>query len=806
MKHKEEIESFFKINILDKRDVLNTWILTDSTLSRRIEDYNDFIRNYNENFIRVQLKKHGQFFDGNKDEEDQRRAILTNDTNTLVIAGPGSGKTTTLVDRVAYYVLKEGIKPADILVLAYGKSAKADIEKKILEKYHIQIEIRTFHSLGFKMLKLSPTDVLDASIVMSDIIQDMKRHDQEYQRRYVDFLSHFPAEDGAESDTKRAVLESKLAWREYEPYIALDETRVRSIPERDIANFFIKNQIPYKYEQIVTWCDKDSPLREYKPDFYLPDYDIYIECWMIKEGEQSPEHYTIPLSKIKKYEDDREWKRGQFIKHGKILWEVYASDNLDGRLQSILVEKCGAYGIPLRPRSNEELLDLVKKERMKFLDEAIQNTITTAKVTGLNIVQLTHKVHEQSTMISPSEAMFYTLVEPIFEKYEERLRQEGKIDFEDMINKACELLYESGKGAQDKGIAAYKMIFIDEFQDISLQRLKLVKLLAHLDEDCRVFCVGDDWQGIYGFAGSSCKYFVDFEKYAGACTRVLLHLNHRNPQSVINFGQQVIAKCKEKNIDKRLISKQTEIQSAIQIHRLNADNDGVYWNTQAKEALSLIKELVRNHVDPGEIMVLSRFRIGYAMLRKNISEQAGDIPVALEKDGKIIKSGVRFHTIHKSKGLESSIVILLNVNYGFWGFPPSRASLFNAKLINPDLPEREDEERRLFFVALTRAKKRVHIFTWIDNESLFLPPPVKIFNDMLARIIDTTDKAVHLEVDDNTYIDTVWVARSMITSVYDDNSRELKRFSFTPWLLEKGQRNSRSERVNFPPSSSSLFT
>nr|MDO8085429.1 UvrD-helicase domain-containing protein [Candidatus Sigynarchaeum springense] len=479
------------------------------------------IERYNSFYMEVQRLRHAGFFDGTEYRqasvlnEDQARAVLVNEAGTIAIAGPGAGKTKMLVDRVAFYLLKKNVPASSVLVLAYNKNAASEVQERLKEAYGLDVEIRTFHSLGFKIYSIlsgaaarSTRVEANATRVIRAIMEHKKQSDADFQKRCTAYFTRYF--DDARARPDDAVLKEMLAMERLKPYTALDGTAVRSIAERDIANFFIAHAVPFEYEPAATWCDKDPdrPDRTYHPDFYLPTRDVYLEFWAVGKRPDSslPGWFTRPAAG---YRAEREWKRAQFAKHGKVLWELDYDDWRAGRIEAMLEALCTKYLMPLVARSDAEIIAFIDRlpNQREALSRAVQGAITSAKVAGHDAGSFAERLNRDGGTLSIRDRLFFEIVVPVFEAYEQQLRASGAIDYEDMINQACWQLVGKGK---DKGkdmaalvaagVPAFKMIFVDEFQDISRQRLDLVKLLASLVPDCRVFCVGDDWQGIYGFA------------------------------------------------------------------------------------------------------------------------------------------------------------------------------------------------------------------------------------------------------------------------------------------------------------------
>ena len=729
---KEKVISKSKIckNFVYKIENAQKETISIREICNNIEENLNLLKYYNQIYIQKQMEIHKDFFNGSEFNqsalnEQQIRAILTNDNYNLVVAGPGSGKTKLLTDRVAFYILKKGVKQEDILALAYNKSAAEEVNNRLENNYGIKTKIAsTFHGFGFSVVsknKKNKTDNVEVignkkGNIIKKIIEQSKADDSEFQDRFYEYinkyLSNIEFEDENTSDKCRK--EALLRMQKGKEYEAMDGEKVKSFAEKEIANFFIKNGIKYKYEKNIEWHDS-SEERIYHPDFYLTDYDIYLEHWTITSNEKIPDWYD---KNIDEYLEERDWKLNQFEKHNKVLWETDHFLWKNGLLEEKLIELCQKSNVSLNPISNKELIKMIDKtveDNYEVLLRSIKGAIESIKVNGFSYLEFIKYLNKIREKLNRREEAFFKLIIPILMKYENYLEKYKLIDYEDMVNKAYKLLENNDA---DNNNPKYKMILVDEFQDISRARLKLLKNLSEQVEDCRVFCVGDDWQSIYGFSGASNKYMLEFGKFVSYFEEIKLVKNFRNPQAIIDYGSQIIHQCTD-YIDKDLISDKNRIENPIIIEKIDAVDEFDYNRKQMVKAYELIVKLLENGTKPSEIMILSRFNHGYSYLREKCMQNP-KIDVEQLKEGECIKKGLRFYSIHKSKGLEAEHVIVLNLLNGTYGLPSEMVSPYNYHIINEDLSLPEDEEKRLFFVAITRAKSQIYFFTRSESESIFL--------------------------------------------------------------------------------------
>lgn len=768
-----------------------------------------FLKQYPQNYLKFQKQKFRDFFNGKETgdshglNEEQIDAILINEKENILVAGPGSGKTRVIMDRVGFYSIKQGVPEEEILVLAFNRSAALEVKKRIEDKYGLsKVEIRTFHSLAMKIVHLAnkyhEQEIIvepNAERVIKGIISQFLDSSTEYFIQFHSFFSNYLQKRGFEKihqkiDQKnQKIIESK----HQQNYLTLNGEMVKSIAECEIANFFIKNDIRFEYESLVTWCDSDEQGREYHPDFYLPDYHIYLEHWAFEPGKKPPDWFEDDENV---YEQQRKWKISQFKKHGKILWHSYYEQWKAGKLLEVLTDYCKKFKVELKPLARSQLMEKlgIGTQNHHLLADMISSYITAAKNSGYSHEMFKKKVEKSERAVSSYDYFFFKLVEPIFEAYQHYLKQNAKIDFNDMVNYAIEYLDNILLVEAIKPSISYKMVFVDEFQDISPQRFKLLRKILELNPKARLFCVGDDWQAIYGFAGATNKYMIDIHRYFDDCSLNFLTWNYRNSSIILDYSSEII-KLSKSYIKKQFNPLNRGEMNDVVIKSYNATTEEWYEIHQGKAVYDLLLDLIENKkVEPSEIMILSRYNFSCNKIKEMILER-NEIPMALLKHGKMVKPGVRFYTIHKSKGLEADIVIILNVYTGDFGFPSKIESKVNYHFLNPDLTEKSEEEARLCFVGLTRARKKVFLFTWESNESdfilynFFFNPTSgnagKIVNPFRAEIIKRTEKAILFCLVDIPTNPTIWFPLSTITQIVQLGDEDLYEIEAEKWIIDK---------------------
>ena len=505
--------------------------------------------------------------------------------------------------------------------------------------------------------------------------------------------------------TSQAEYEDYLKWN---PPITFHNERVKSYGELDIANFLAENSIDYIYEHpyaIDTRTDKHG---QYRPDFYLPQYSVYIEYFGIDRNGDVPPYFEGKdgLSASKVYRDSMVWKREIHSKHSTKLIECYAYEKKEGVLLEQLKKRLEKELIPLQLKSPEELWSEISNEEdvIEDLVELFEMLINLIKSNGYDI----KTVREMSRMRdnSTANASLLLLIEPIFNAYCRWLLENQEIDFNDMIHRAA------GYVRQGKYMNPYKYVIVDEYQDISKARFCLLDSLRK-SRDFSLFCVGDDWQSIYRFAGSDIGYILDFSRYWGGSDISKIETTYRFSQKLIEISSDFIME-NPIQIQKKIMGRQ--VSDGLPFEIISAYNDKFVVEFMTRK----LKTLPKN----SSVYFIGRYSFDVKMLKDDERYECrycnpqGVIDVMLKTRPDL---NMTFLTAHKSKGLQVDYVFIVNNKNSQLGFP---SKIQDVPLIELLLESRDGypyaEERRLFYVALTRAKKKVFLLTIKGQESEFV--------------------------------------------------------------------------------------
>lgn len=761
VKEYASVINFF--DVLQKSGMLNEFGtrngLSASEIKQVISTYTDieeFVEQHNEKYISDTMVREKDYLDNvlkSVDpvvslDEDQRRVVLTDEDYCLVIAGAGAGKTTTVAAKVKYLVDKQGVKPSQILVVSFTNKAVNELKEKIQGALGIECPIATFHSTGNAVIHVNSPDeklnIVDNSrlyFVIRDYFRgSIMQNESMVNKLIMFFASYFDAPYEGDDlnaffnniakanystmrsdleDFKREVIDART-----KKSVTIQNEILRSHQEVEIANFLYLNNIDYDYEPIYQY-DVPGARKPYTPDFIIfqDGKSAYLEHFGISENGENDRYSDEELDRYKKAVNDKVRLHKQ---HGTTLVYTFSSYNDRKPLLTHLREELEAKGFELRPRSNKEIMEmLVAGEENRYIRKLINlvcRFISNFKVNGYQAEEFNRMYHSTQNVRS---RLFLDICNDCYLEYERWLKENKAVDFEDMINESARILKEV-KDMKQK--LDFKYIIVDEYQDISRQRFDLTKALSEVT-DAKIIAVGDDWQSIYAFSGSDITLFTKFAEKMGYAKMLKIVKTYRNSQDVIDIAGSFIQRNSEQ-ISKQLISPK-RIEDPVIIYTYDSTSKGRDGNRRsgANYALSsavetalgrLLEYKKAENKTAGPILLLGRFGFDGDHLEKSgLFEyiNRGD----KIKSVKYPELDITFMTAHSSKGLGYDDVIIVNGKNETYGFPSKiEDDPVLAFVIKGDRSIDYAEERRLFYVAMTRTKNRVFFVAPEQNPSEFL--------------------------------------------------------------------------------------
>ena len=442
--------------------------------------------------------------------DSQQTSAIAKDVHTrLVLAGAGTGKTTTIIGLAKYLILSKKAEPEDILFLSFTNATVSDLSRRMLKEVGMRLDVCTFHRLGMRILaesdgKVPRVSSIDTeSFVRNELLGLMS--DDRYLRdldRYMAFDSRYAFDEDDfdnETDYQKFIKEN--------PLVTLDGKTVKSLGEADIANWLYMHDIPYAYEEPYPVDTRTSEYGQYHPDFHIRDTNVYIEYFGVdRRGNVAPfmksNHGNDASAE---YRAGMEWKARTHSENGTTLIPLYSYQRSDDSLLDELEKGLRNTGVKVGSRNPSEIFSSLSNGNSFALDKVVREFSTAMILVKGNGQPLQESLSGGSGIRERRVLKrVVRLLEPIYNSYQRTLRDRDEIDFEDMLNLASDRVNSGGY------VPAYRYVIVDEYQDISRSRYNLLRSLRE-SHDFKLFCVGDDWQSIYRFNGSDVNYILDFE-------------------------------------------------------------------------------------------------------------------------------------------------------------------------------------------------------------------------------------------------------------------------------------------------------
>ena len=674
-------------------------------------------------------------------DEEQRRAVITDDDYCLLVAGAGAGKTTTMAAKVKYLVDKKHIDPSEIIVISYTNKAIGELRERINKGLGISAKICTFHAFSYDIVKQFSAEPPEINFSSQQIIFDMLEkaifHNKQLMRNLVLFLGYYfdLAEDAFEFPDLnqyhlyRAAQDFETLKSGLGQYIKKVEQQrtkrartitgeyLRSMQEVQIANFLYLNGLDYEYERVYPF-GSPSRNKKYTPDFYISqgEHSAWLEHYALSESGYNSMFDSQQRSRYLRAISDK--RRLHKANRTTLLetWSFY----LDRRpLLEHLKEVLEGEGFILKPRNPEEVYKkIVETGKDKYIYKLIlfmREFIEQYKTTGYD--EGGFSILREKTD-NPRTLLFLEIAEQVYYHYQSVLKQRNQIDFADMINDAHFYLQEIER--QNIPLP-YRYIIIDEFQDIARQRFNLTKRLSQITQ-AKVVAVGDDWQSIYAFSGSDITLFTRFLELMGAGTELKITHTYRNSQELIDIAGGFVQK-NSTQIRKQLVSpKRLENPIVIEVF----DDSFKPMERLSNTVERMIGEILSEYGEKSSILLIGRYN--YDLYKLCRTGKFKELSAGRVKSEAYPSANITFMTAHSSKGLGYDNVILINMFEGKFGFPCQIEDDPIMKLVTyEDNSMPFAEERRLFYVAMTRTKNRVYIAAPKVRPSRFLVELIRDF-------------------------------------------------------------------------------
>jgi DNA helicase-4 len=651
--------------------------------------------------------------------EEQRQAATNFENRVQLVAAAGSGKTSVMVAKAAYAVKRGLVDPDRVLMLAFNKLAATELAERTRKAFQkagldpVALNIQTFHAFGLSVMgeitgikpRLAPWVENESRMNTHarELIDRLRKSDKSFavswfmlKTVYFRDLGLF----GEDSDIEDWDAVTKKRGKR-----TMAGDIVKSDEERMLANWLYVHDVEYRYEAKYVFETADALHSQYVPDFYYPEINVYHEHFALDAQGKPPQHFVG-------YSDGVAWKRKCHAKNGTTLFETTSAEIRSNDPFSRLEEMLRQNGLEpqlnsdKRPTGPEPISDA-------NIVRLILTVLSHFKSNRMTISDLDKRLDDLSGQEGNIRRRFFFMVFSKFlAAWQKDLESQDYVDFHDMLVRAADEVDTSPESRR------FDLILVDEFQDTSLARLGLVRALSNR-RGVQVTVVGDDWQGINRFAGADLSVMTKFDTVFDEALTLALTRTFRCDQDICDFSSRFVMKNPAQQV-KQVAGQARGQFPHLKVHLIDEVNseEGLVQARRA-EVRSIVENLKEAHAKPEfSVFILGRYKfeiegLGGGNFGPDISVNA--------------------MTIHASKGLEADYVIIVGMNAGTtYGFPSKKTDDPLLSLVMP-VPEifPHAEERRLLYVATTRAKYGVYFISAVNNPSEFVTEAISDFSELV---------------------------------------------------------------------------
>ena len=563
-------------SLLKKLEAFN--ITPSETISKFINDFgriNKLVKQHNDGVITFLLDTHRDFFDHCLKyplDKQQRRSIVSEEDNCLVVSSAGSGKTSSIVGKVKYLTEIKGIAPERILLISYTNKAAAELTERMATN---GLKGYTFHKLAIDIIgkttgtKPSICDNTDSLFV--DIyhkLLDKSSFKKSIVEYFIDYQTNEADWEQRKNERREQLSEQKnVQLKAMFPDMDGRAIYVRSEQEQKICFALSSLGVKFRYEEPYEHQLADEMHSQYRPDFSIyfkqggVTKRIYLEHFGVDEHGLVPAWFAkdkgITYEEAnQKYNDGITWKKAAHEKFGTQLLVTSSADfhysDIRDKLRKLLAEA----GVPIQEKTDEELYDLVLPKGSKQ-EKAFIRLVVTFVTLVKSSCKSVKEVLKQAKNADDERSVFIikNIFQPVYERYINALSDSNQIDFTDAILQATEICRTSHP-------VEYDYIIVDEFQDISVDRYNFLKVLREGNPPAKLYCVGDDWQSIYRFSGSDMALFNQFPEYFGTTEINKIETTYRFGEPLVSLSSNFIQRNKAQ-IQKNIHSFSSEMENSL---------------------------------------------------------------------------------------------------------------------------------------------------------------------------------------------------------------------------------------------------
>lgn len=671
-----------------------------------------FRHSHNEAFKKTQYELYNErlkaLFSGHLDNQ-QFDAIFTLEDNTLVVSGAGSGKTTTIVAKAHYLVDILNIPPEKILAITYTRKAADEMRTRMGID---GLECKTFHkhakdTIG-KTTGIAPSIADETSL--REVFINLFEHDRLFQRNciYYDVYSRSLMKFDHEYKTAQEAQLDKDRYKLISPYKDMNGNTkfLKSREEQLLFGYFTELGLDFLYEAPYPNPTADEEHRQYQPDFtiFYDDNVLYWEHFGIDRHGHVPIWFGdgMPGGWEKANEDYNAsiaWKRNIHQHYQTQLAYSTSAQFLDGTWKDSVRCMLEKFHVPTKRMTNEDLTKKMNRNGARLRDDLVklaEGFITLMKANEKTVDGILNAIDIFDPHRNRNYFVLKNIINPIYNNYQAKLQAAKQMDFTDCLLQAAEI-------CRRQKPYDYEYILVDEFQDMSIDKHKFLQSLRN--PHTKLFCVGDDWQSIYRFSGSDLTLFSEFDKYCGYTAECTIQATHRFANPILQISSDFVMK--NPNQKRKQIIPDRDRSTELQL---------IHYSSPEIQR-NKIANIIRLIPTDSSIYLLGRYNYDLGNVFPESQNHEYDHSTELEIEGHRVK----FMSVHSAKGLEADHVFLINCSGGAYGFP---SQIADDPILDYVMSKAESypdaEERRVFYVAITRARKKTYVLYDINNPSIFI--------------------------------------------------------------------------------------
>jgi len=507
--------------------------------------------------------------------------------------------------------------------------------------------------------------------------------------------------------------EEMLRYRRSLPREGLDGTYFQSFGEKVIADFLFEHDIAYRYERNFWWNGVN-----YRPDFTVFTRDnqgIVIEYFGL-EGD--PEYDAMSDKKRNYWQNNPNWRLLEFVPSD------LTSRGVEGFC--VLLKQClEDREITCNRLSEEEIWYRIKDRAIDRFTKLVVAFTQRCRKLSLTPERLAEIV-DSHNCASNGEQLFLDLAQKFYKSYLKYLEETGEDDFDGLMQKAAEAvasgqtIFRRKSGIGD--LKCIRYVFIDEYQDFSELFHRLINAVREQNTQALFFYVGDAWQAINGFAGSDLRFYQNFEQFFQPSRKLNISTNYRSATSIVDIGNTLMQGLGTPARADKIELGIVEIADLGKFNPAPKEEEDHSGDSLTPAVLRLVDKAIKNGTD---VILLSRknslpWYVNFGKRGSTSRDGALDSFLKLVRSyfPEDLRHKVTISTVHKYKGLEKKVVIVLDAVPRC--YPLLHSDLMFTRVLGDTIERVVAEERRLFYVALTRAVEHLFILTEANNVSPFL--------------------------------------------------------------------------------------